>query len=82
VSETRATPGAPIEAPHSPQNFATKAFAAPHRGQLRGSGVPHSVQNFPLPEFSKPQLEQRMTIKLELSPNFRLNQTRIIASKI
>ena len=60
-AEIRTAAGAPSGAPHSPQNFATEAFSAPHWGQVRGSAVPHSLQNFLPTEFSNPQLEQCIT---------------------
>jgi hypothetical protein len=47
-------------APHSLQNRAVGAFAAPHEAQLRASPAPQPLQNLALWGFSVPQLEQIM----------------------
>jgi hypothetical protein len=47
--------------PHSPQNFCSRGFLAPHEEQIAASAVPHSPQNFCVAEFSPPQFEHVVT---------------------
>ena len=47
-------------APHSPQNRSSGAFADPHAGHERASGLPHWPQYLRPDALSSPQLAQIM----------------------
>jgi hypothetical protein len=50
---------------HSPQNFASAAFAVPHAGHGAASGLAHSLQNLRPASFAVPQFEQTMHPSVE-----------------